>query len=370
MTVVTALAPVVRPVRSRPLVGWRGVRHQQPVVVTLSELDRATGLRRYAVAGAMVYSAAFPLLQVAVIAESPPYASYGKAAWALIATAAYLPLHLHHVAHAVRGTRPPRGSLTLAVQAVLILGAVPLAGAGWLPSLHALIVSALIVLRPPWSWLAALAVVIAQTPLLEVAETSLLAAPSYYTLTVVWRAASVFLPVWLIGAILRLEATRQALADEAVVRERVRIDDELRRTLGSALDAIVARGERAGDLVGRDDRAAADELQTLVQGSRQALADARQLVSGYQQPSLRAEVDTAAGLLDAAGLPTRVEWPEGDLPDTIDDAVRSALRSATARLLRDGAVGGCAIVVTNDAGRVQLALKPEDASPSPVGAGR
>jgi hypothetical protein len=64
---------------------------------------------------------------------------------------------------------------------------------------------------------------------------------AYYLVTVLWRSAAVVVPTWLVGAVRRLQEDRRALADEAVVRERLRIDTELRATLGAAPPAPPSR---------------------------------------------------------------------------------------------------------------------------------
>jgi signal transduction histidine kinase len=312
-------------------------------------------------AGALAYAAIFPLLQVALICESPEL-GYDNGVWAAAATAVALPLHLRHVAHAVRGTRPAHGGWTLLAMTVAVVAVTPWAGGTWLPSYHMVLVSALIVLRPPWSLVAAGAVVVAQVPLATAVAEFLPAPESYYTLTVVWRSASVFVPVWLLATVTQLRATRRALADEAVVRERVRIDDELRETLGGALEAIVRRGERAAARPAGDP-ALADELAALVRGSRAAATDARRLVTGYRSGSLRAELDIAASLLGAAGIRTRLELPPGPLPEAVGDEARAALRAATAELLRDDATRACVIrVAPGAAGDPQVELRAEPAT--------
>jgi signal transduction histidine kinase len=361
MATSSVALPLTRPLIGRRRTVGRRDRWWSSVVVTLNESERSARLLRLAVPGALAYSAVFPIVQVALIAESWD-GGYAEAAWALAATVAYLPLHLGHVAHAVRGTRPPAGVWSLAAMAALILGVLPIVGSAWLPSCHALVVSALLVLRPPWSWLAAGSVVVVQAPLTWALGSVVPAAGSYYTVTAVWRASSVVVPVWLVRTILQLHAARRALADEAVVRERVRIDAEVRRTLGTALDAIAGRGRQAGAALALDPRdpAVEAELRNLVDGSRRALADARRLVRGYQQGSLRSEIDTAAGLLAAAGVRTRVVLPAGPLPDTVDVGARAALRAATAQVLRDETARACAIMVSLDDGQVRLDLRRDD----------
>jgi two-component system sensor histidine kinase DesK len=181
---------------------------------------------------------------------------------------------------------------------------------------------------------------------------------------VVWRGAAVFVLVWLVGATRQLEAAREALADEAVARQRLRIDGELRSTLGAALETIVAKGQRATALAIHDSTLVEDELRGLVEGSRRTLAHARRLINGYQQLSLRAELDSATILLTAAGIETRVMLPAGDLPERLAAAPRAALRAAVARLLRDDAARHCAITVMNEGRRVRLELRSDGTGPA------
>jgi hypothetical protein len=299
---------------------------------------------RFATGGILAFCAVFPIVQVVVIAASLDH-WHRRAAWALAATAVYLPLHLRHVLYAVRGTRPHYAGATVLVMAAAIVGVLPMVGPYWLPSMHAIAVSALIVLRPRWSLPVVVAVVAAQTPLALALHSSVVDATTYYTLTMLWRTSVVFVPVWLLGTVRQLDAARQALARDAVLRERLTIDGELRRTLGIALAGIAARGERAGSLV---ERSAVDAaLHDLVARSRHTLAEARQLIRSYHRPSVRAELSTAVALLAAAGIETRVVLP----PDGSFDAApefRARIRAATAALLRDGSARACVLSVRAD----------------------
>lgn len=343
-------------------ISWRPVGRSRGVA-RLKAYQRSNRLILLATLGAMACSIGFPVLELARIAINwTPSPSSGHALEALVATACYLPLYVRLVWHAARGSRPPDAGWTLTVMAVVIIGAVPVVGTGWLPALHALAVSVLIVVRPPWS-LPVVAGLAAATALLAVALGDPEWAP-YYAATVVWRGGSVFVLVWLVGATRRLQAAREALADEAVARERLRTDRELRRTLGAALEAIAAKGQRATALAVQDPTLVEGELEGLVEGSRRTLADARRLVYRYQQPSLRAELDSATILLTAAGIQTRVVLPAGELPERLEDAPRAALRAAVARLLRDDAARHCAITVTNEGRRVRLELRSDGAGPA------
>lgn len=328
--------------------------------------QRSRPLVRLGAAGVVACNIGLPVLELARIAAGwTP--DPGHAVPALVATACYLPLHVRHVWYAVRGTRPRGAGWTLAAMAVVIIGAVPVIGTSWLIALPMLAVSVLIVIRPRWSLPIAAGVVSAPAPL-AVAFGDAEWAP-LYTAAVIWQGASLFVLVWLLGATRRLQAARLALAEEAVAQERLRLDGELHRTLGAALETIVATGERAGGLAGHDPAAAARTLGTLVEGSRATLAEARRVVTSYQEVSLRTELDTAATLLRAGGVQTRLVLPAGDPPEKVDAAARSALRAAVTRVLRDGSVRHCTITVTQRDGQTRLELRSGTSSPAPEGGG-
>jgi two-component system sensor histidine kinase DesK len=357
---------------TRPGLAWGVVG-----VVGVVQRERSVVPVLFATPAALAYGCVFPLLQLALVAKYP--AGDGDVRWALLATACYLPLHLHHVYWAVRGVRPPAGRWTLAALALVVAAAVPAAGPNWLPVFAVVVVSALLVLPWPWSLVVAAGVTLAQSPLAFAVDSPIPDPATYYVFAVWWRATALFVPMWLLGSIRRLEAARRSLADEAVVRERLRIDGELRRTVGAALDSIAARGERAAALTapgrpgedpgpGAGEGALSAEVRALAEGSRRALADARQLVNGYRRPSLAAELESAVSLLAAAGIDTRIRVPDGGLPPDAGPAARSALRVATADVLHDDAASSCVIDVRyDDGGQVRVDVSTDAGSASGSG---
>jgi two-component system sensor histidine kinase DesK len=324
-------------------------------VVTVEDSGRPGQLARLATPGALVYSSVLSLVQLRLVIEFP--GSPDDPTWAFAATACYLPLHLYHVYWAARGERPPAGGWTLAALTVIVTAALPFAGNFWLPVYAVVAVSAVFVLSWPWSLLGAAVVVAAQAPLALAVDSPLEDAATYFPITVWWRATALFVPIWLLGAVRQLEQTRRSLAEEAVTRERLRLDDELRRTVGTALDSIAARGQRASTLAGEDPAVLASEVRELVDDSRRALAQARQLISRYQQPSLTAELEAAAALLTKAGIQTRIELPRHGLPETGDQAVRSALRTAITEVLHDDTTRSGLITVTCQDGNAHVELR-------------
>lgn len=330
------------------------------MVARLKEHERSDRFSRLAMVGALSYAVGMPAIDVALIFTTfPGGAANGMPA--LVATAAYLPLHLRHLWYAARASRPPVGGWTLLIMIVLIIGAFPFAGVHWVRAFPAIAIGALIVLRPPWSRWGAAAALIAPLPL-GLAMNDNVAESFWGSTGVCWRTTVLVVLVWLAASIRRLRDGQQALADEAVARERRRIDDELEQTLGAALESIVARGERASARSTMDSAALEAELRALVDGARRTLAEARRMTGDYRKVSLRAELEAAATLLTAAGIHTRVALPRGDLPDLVEDSLRSTLRVATTRLLRDDTAESCVITVTRADGQVRLEVRADGVS--------
>ncbi|GAA2866753.1 hypothetical protein GCM10020220_065140 [Nonomuraea rubra] len=326
----------------------------------MTELWRSDRVVRLAPVGAVACSAVLPLVQVG-LAFSYVGNGVSTGLWSLAATAVYLPLHLRHVWYAARAHRPPLGGWSLVAMTAVILGATPLAGNMWPRAYTALVVSFLLVLPAPWSYLGYVVVVAAAAPVAHALGLSWTAAP-WLTFSVLGGSAALLLLVWLAAALTRLQAAREALAQRAVMQERRRIDDDLRHSLGSALESIAARGDRAASIAKSEPAAAAADLTGLAQESRRTLAEARRRVRGYRQPSLRAELETAASLLTAAGIATRLDLPHGGIPDTIAPRSRGALRATVTRLLRAGPIGTCTITATVLDGRVLLDVRAGDST--------
>jgi two-component system sensor histidine kinase DesK len=330
---------------------WSVVRRSW-VTVTVAEPRQDIWFVRLATAGAGAFAAALPLLQLWRIGTQP---DQGHLRYAVAATVCCLPLQVWLVLSAARETRGRGRRWALVALTALVIGMIPVIGVGWLGALYGLTALVLVSVRPPWSLLLSAALVAVPTSVAFVVghpEWAL-----YFTIGVPLAAVPLAVVVWLVRVARQLQAARLALAREAIVRERLRIDDDLRPTVGNALEVIAAMGDRAAASAARDPAATEQELRSLVGAARQALADARRMVTRYQEVSLRAELGTAATLLSAAGIPTRLVLPPGQLPDTLDEAARAALRRDVARLLRDGTPPpGVTITVARHHGRVWLEL--------------
>jgi two-component system, NarL family, sensor histidine kinase DesK len=313
----------------------------------LGTLSRLTG------PAVVAYAAVWAVLQVGLIAETP--GTTDDLVLAAGATLVYLPVYLWNIRCATRGER------TLGWWSVLLVAscvALPTAqvGALWLLSYHVIAVTAVVVLPRRWSWLAFATVVVAQLPLAIVIENPIPSAPLYFAITVVWRSATILVPLWLLNMGRELRASRLRLAEQATLQERIRIDDDLRDSIQPALGAIVDRGDRARKLVGGP--RAAVELRELADSSRAALADARRLIRGYQRPSLNDELRAAVSLLEAAGIDTRVTGGTGTSNAELDAVASAELRAELASVLREPGVASCLITLIPEHDGVTISFGP------------
>jgi two-component system sensor histidine kinase DesK len=184
---------------------------------------------------------------------------------------------------------------------------------------------------------------------------------SYIALSVTWRTVTMFVPVWLVATIRQLEAARRELRDKAVVRERIRIQAQLRQAVGGTFGEILAKATRASAIIDQDRTAATAELNGLVAGSRQALADARRLIAGYRAASVRSELDAAVTLLEAAGVQSHLSVPKGISLDGVDERDRAAVRLAVMRALRNEWLVRCWIKVERDEiGYLRVTISADD----------
>lgn len=305
-------------------------------------------LTRRAPVGAVAFSAVIPVMEVVMIGHRIGPASQ---LWAAAITACYLPGYLALVHHAARGTRMrhrygPVG--VLAVIAVAVAVSQPLTGT-WC-AVVALGVAALLVLRIPWSLLLAATGIAAQISWM-LAYGPGLGSAIWRGFSLVWSVAAVYSVVWLVGVMRRLALARATLADNAVAQERVRTEQQLRRTLGSALASIGARSEQAAVQLREEPSRVPGTVERLAGESRATLAEARRIIAELSRGSVGAEFDTARSLLAAAGLRTRVTGSAG----TDDEQVRTTLRAAVSDLLTQPPPRGALVTISRRDGELTLA---------------
>jgi two-component system, NarL family, sensor histidine kinase DesK len=342
-----------------PSVALRSPKAYRGAVATPLVRERtAADLIRLASAGAIAFSIAVPLVTVVLFASFATESQHFPEA--VLATALYLPLYVHHVRYGLRGERPRLLPLTLGAMAVVIVGFTPLLGAEWFYTYSAIVASVLVTTRPRFSFpVVACTLVAVGIWAAELRNDT--GVPLYgggqavfFPIAVAVRAAAVFILVWLVGALRRVQSARSALAELALESERGRVDIELSASVVSELEEVIIKGVHAEEAARRGSPTVEEELESLVKGSRLALANARRIIRQYTIVSPAAELEKAAVLLRSAGIEATIELPDMHLPATLDQSLRAALQVAVAQLLSDEAAGPVVLRLEFSNGQFQL----------------
>jgi signal transduction histidine kinase len=229
----------------------------------------------------------------------------------------------------------------VALVAQVALAYLPLAwfGQAWISQPSFVAASALMVLRPPVSWIAFAAVVsgigVAQFEttdnVLDVVYVMVNAATAglyVYGLTQLARMAAA------------LHAARDELAAGAIAAERLRFARDLHDLLGQSLSAIVPRGELALRVLHEQPARAEQELLEVLVIARRALADVRSFARTYQQSPREDDTAPLAALLAASDVELRVDLDHRGLGPDVRAALTAVLREGMAWLRQQGGAGG------------------------------
>lgn len=216
--------------------------------------------------------------------------------------------------------------------------------------------SILLVLPRPTAWFPFLAVVLSMWP---IATLNYHTADwiSYFVISTMLAGLVVFGMTRLAELVRELAAARSELARMAVVAERLRFARDLHDLLGYSLSSITLKSELAYRLVpGQPDRAR-KELTEILQASRQALADVREVASSYREMSLTTEATSARTMLETAEIDAAVRIDVGPLPRDLDTVLATTLREGVTNILRHSKVQHCSItaVQTDNSIRLEVA---------------
>ena len=296
--------------------------------------------------------------------------------WQVGALALALPADLMLIVGAIRNVRPRRSGWLLAAVGLPLVAVAPLSGYDWALMLTIPATLALTYFRPPVNIVAFAAVVgfaaisvallsthpVPTSPILSSRDKVQYGALDVIDVT--WAGVALAVLIWLTRTVRELDAARRELAAKALIIERQRIDDEVASTIGAALERIVAHGELAQSLAASPAGLPAGELAALTGRSRDTLAQARAMLSGYRDVSAEAELRAAVTLLSAAGIRARLslDCPER-LPAELPETARAALRAIIAQALQDPGLRDCVLTATGANDELVVGLsRPADRS--------
>ncbi|GAA2008417.1 sensor histidine kinase [Catenulispora subtropica] len=277
----------------------------------------------------------------------------GKFAWSLVCIFAGFGMLLLHMT--VRARRWPMWLkvLSLSAQAVITYFPYFVLHQLWGGLAGPLAGAILLLLPRPTAWFPFLAVVASMGP---VATMKYHTADwiSYYIISTMVLGLVVFGLTRLSELVRELAAARSELARMAVVAERLRFARDLHDLLGYSLSSITLKSELAYRLVpGQPDRAR-KELTEILQASRQALADVREVASSYREMSLTSEASSAQAMLETAEIDAKVDIDVGPLPPDLDTVLATTLREGVTNILRHSKVQHCSIRATQTPTSIRL----------------
>lgn len=168
----------------------------------------------------------------------------------------------------------------------------------------------------------------------------------------------------------KLRMAREEVERMAQIAERERISRDLHDVLGHTLSVIVLKSELAAKLADKDLHRAAQEIRDVERISRDALAQVRSTVRGYQSRGLRAEVEQAQSALLAAGVDVHCDFTSPNLPATHEGVLALALREGVTNVIRHAGASSCSLSLSQIDGSCRLEIADNGhGKPAPEGVG-
>ncbi|WAZ22689.1 histidine kinase [Streptomyces cinnabarinus] len=163
--------------------------------------------------------------------------------------------------------------------------------------------------------------------------------------------------VWLLKAVYELDEARETRARLAVAEERLRFGRDLHDVMGRNLAVIALKSELAVQLARRGRPEAEEQMVEVQRIARESQREVRDVVRGYREADLGAELSGARGVLTAAGIDCEVSGPVEGLPAEVQSALAWVVREATTNVLRHGNAERCAVSVRVREGCVVLTVE-------------
>ena len=149
-------------------------------------------------------------------------------------------------------------------------------------------------------------------------------------------------------ALRKLYSTQEELGRLKVEEERLRMARDLHDLLGHTLSLIILKSKLAGRLVEQEPARATQEIREVERVARQALREVREAVTGYRQPRLANEVDSARQLLEAAGIEYSLQYAGLELPTASDAVLAWTVREGVTNVIRHSHARHCIIRLDRD----------------------
>ncbi|MEU6352183.1 histidine kinase [Streptomyces sp. NPDC047072] len=171
--------------------------------------------------------------------------------------------------------------------------------------------------------------------------------------------------LWLLDTVYELDAARETRARLAVAEERLRFGRDLHDVVGRNLAVIALKSELAVQLARRGRPEAVAQMTEVQRIAHDTQREVREVVRGYREADLGAELAGARGVLTAAGIDCEVTGEPDGLPAEVQSALGWVVREATTNVLRHGDAKRCTVAVLTEEERVVLTVENDEALNSP-----
>ncbi|NEY35072.1 sensor histidine kinase [Streptomyces sp. PRKS01-65] len=175
--------------------------------------------------------------------------------------------------------------------------------------------------------------------------------------------------VWLLNAVYALDEARETRARLAVAEERLRFGRDLHDVMGRNLAVIALKSELAVQLAQRGRPEAVEQMAEVQRLARESQREVREVVRGYREADLGAELSGAQGVLAAAGIACTVTGSARGLPAPVQSALGWVVREATTNVLRHGDARHCSVALEVTREAVVLSVENDGVPDEPAGSG-
>ena len=149
----------------------------------------------------------------------------------------------------------------------------------------------------------------------------------------------------------------QVMVRQAIDHERLRFARELHDVLGHTLCAIALKGELARTVLRTRPEAAERELLEILRMVRDAHGEIREVVAGYREVSLKAELEGVRAVLCSAEISSTVDvYGMESVPEAALAPLAYALREGVTNVLRHAHATWCRITLGREDGAWRLRM--------------
>ncbi|MFE9645500.1 sensor histidine kinase [Streptomyces sp. NPDC006365] len=173
--------------------------------------------------------------------------------------------------------------------------------------------------------------------------------------------------VWLLNSVYELDAARETRTRLAVAEERLRFGRDLHDVMGRNLAVIALKSELAVQLARRERPEAVEQMIEVQRIAQESQKEVREVVRGYREAELGAELAGAQGVLNAAGISCTVTGSTAGLPAAVQSALGWVVREATTNVLRHGNAERCDVSLRAAGGLAVLTVENDGAPPDSRG---